>query len=164
MKHELRGTTLQGPTNPVLATHFRAWRKFSLHMPARGIKNPWIGSSLVKDPKKHGKLVVMRCKSDFPIDEVFEINKTLKINEKMPFTDICKEVANSKAHIPNGYTLLKSAQPVSKLTVIPGSGSFVIIFSMSHDSFGLAPLEIDPLNSKKGALDSNQKGEKFGVL
>ena len=94
--------------------------------------NPWIGSSLVQDKKMHGKFVAMRRQEDFPVDSVFEVNKDLKIHEKMKYSELGKAVTSSVAHIPTGYNLIKTGQPVCKMTVIPGEGTFVVIFSMSH--------------------------------
>lgn len=97
-----------------------------------GEVNPWIGSKLVQDKKVHGKFVAMRCQKEFPVDKLFEVNTELKIHAKMEYSELGKAVTSSTAHIPTGYTIIKTGQPVCKLTVIPGEGSFVVIFSMSH--------------------------------
>lgn len=96
--------------------------------------NPWIGATLVKDPKKHGKLLALRYdKENPPIDDMFQVSSDLKIQQDMPYEDLVKAVSSSTACVPNGGGLIKEGRPVSKLTVAPnGEGSFVVIFSMSH--------------------------------
>lgn len=97
--------------------------------------NPWIGSKLVKDPKQHGKLLAMRYSKDSPpIDEMFEIDTELQIHEELPYIDLVAKVSASKAHLPNGNTLLKTGQNICKLTLAPktDSSGFAVIFSMSH--------------------------------
>ena len=43
--------------------------------------NPWIGSEIVKDKEKHGKLLAMRySKNNPPIDDMFEVNNELDIH------------------------------------------------------------------------------------
>jgi hypothetical protein len=96
--------------------------------------NPWIGAKLVKDPKKHGKLLALHYdKENPPIDDMFQVNNDLKLTPDVPYEDLVKAVSSSTACVPNGGGLIKEGTPVSKLTVAPnGDGSFAVIFSMSH--------------------------------
>jgi hypothetical protein len=100
-----------------------------------GNLNRWIGSRLVKDKAKHGDLVAMRFHAEtFPVDDILEVNDTLRIHEEMPYEELVKQVTQSTAHIPAANELLKSGQPVCKLTLTPrgDKGGFALVFSMSH--------------------------------
>jgi hypothetical protein len=98
--------------------------------------NPWIGSTIVKDKKKHGKLLAIRYSiSDPPIDDIFEVNNDLDINENMPYGELQeKMIAAKTVCLPTGAGLIKSGKPVCKLTVAPrkDKSGFAVIFSMSH--------------------------------
>ena len=98
-------------------------------------KNPWITSSLVQDKKKHGKLVAMRYLKDTAnaVERIFTQNDSIKISEDMKYAEIMKCVSESTAHIPSGYTLIKSRRAVCSLTLTPtGDKSYCVVFSMSH--------------------------------
>ena len=98
--------------------------------------NPWIGSKIVKDKARHGKLLAMRySKSSPPMDDMFEVNNELDIHENMAYTEMQEKIiAAQTVCLPNGGGLIKSGKPVCKLTVAPkkdGTG-FAVIFCMSH--------------------------------
>ena len=98
--------------------------------------NPWIGSKIIKDKKKHGNLLAMRYSiNNPPIDEIFEVNNELDIHENMPYSELQKNISAAKTVcLPNGGELIKSKEPVCKLTIAPkkDKSGFPVIFCMSH--------------------------------
>ena len=52
-------------------------------------QSPWLGGTLVKDQKKHGKLIAIRYpKNNVPFDKIIQIDDTLKISNDMPYQEI----------------------------------------------------------------------------
>ena len=99
--------------------------------------NPWIAARLVKDKKRHGKLVAMRHpeKTDpaSVVECIFVQNDTLQMSEDMPYETIMNIISKSNAHIPSGHVLINTGRAVSSLTITPtGDNSYCVIFSMSH--------------------------------
>jgi len=103
--------------------------------------NPWMGGKLIKDPKRHGKLIALRYnpggeESPPPVDEMFEfVVDDAKGFEVGPYEELAEALKASEACVPNGNGLIKSGRPVCKLTVSPRKdekGGFAVIFSMSH--------------------------------
>ncbi len=93
-----------------------------------GKMNPWIGSHLIKQEQ----LVAMRYNIDeFPLDEIFFVNKDLVMHENMPYNEMKR--ASSAAEVATGVSLLKSLKPVMKVTICAREGGgFCVLASMSH--------------------------------
>ena len=98
--------------------------------------NPWVCSTLVKDKKKHGKLLAMRYSKDSPdIARTFQVKDGLDLDQNMPYADLCKTISDAKdICVSNGNGLIKSEMPVCKLTFAPNKekNGFAVIFSMCH--------------------------------
>ena len=98
-------------------------------------QNPWLGGTLVKDPKKHGKLIAIRYpKNNVPFDKIIQIDDTLKISNDMPYQEIVNIVKKSTVHVDTGYALCKTGDPIMKCTIGQSASddSFVVFFSISH--------------------------------
>ena len=89
---------------------------------------------MVKDPKRHGKLVALRYPKTVSIDQIFAVDDALTLSRDTPYQELVKQVGVSNAHVPSGYKILKKKVPVTMCTVGKSSdeNGFVVLFSISH--------------------------------
>ena len=91
--------------------------------------NPWICGTIAKAKP----LSFLRVPNSAPaVDSIFEFDKDLKVSEDMDYITLVKVVKKSKAYLPTGSKIAKKGIPVSRMTVVPTTGGFAVIFCMSH--------------------------------
>lgn len=94
--------------------------------------NPWLAGQLRYN--KSNKLCLQYSLADNHLDTIFQVDRSLKVHEKMAYEDISNELYNSSV-VGTGQIILDHHKPVFSFVLIPDASrqdGFVVSISLSH--------------------------------